>query len=375
MNASGAEWARQVVTPDFLTEGAAAGDIDGDGAADIVAGCVWYKGPDFKESHKFRDGGPVATTVYQEESFLSWVDDVDGDGRQDILMASRPGKRITLYLNKGGAGNWPAFPVMEEASTECPAWVDVFGDGKKRLVCMQGGAFGYAGPDAADVTKPWKFTAISEKRTDSPYVHGLGAGDLNGDGRQDIAAADGWFEQPAERDGKWAWHALEFANPGGSQMLIFDADGDGDNDVVTSVSAHGYGLAWFEAARPDGNVTFTRHEILPSDPAKSGEGGLQFSQLHALASGDFDKDGRMDFVTGKRFYAHNGHDPGANDPALTVIFHNRKDRTGVRWEPEVIARDCGVGCQVIAVNPDGDGTPEILVGSKKGVSVLSKMAE
>ncbi len=369
---AGALWKKRVITTDFLTEGLSIGDLDGDGVKDVVAGAFWFKGPDFKDAKPFRSGKAVPTKIYQEDSFLSWVDDLNGDGRNDILMASHPGKNLTLYLNPGRDGEWPAHVVMTEAATESPLWVDVDGDGKKELVCMQGGKFGYAEVDRTDVTKPWNFKVISEKQSDTPYVHGLGTGDLSGDGKPDIVAKNGWLEQPAEKNGAWTWHPEPFASAGGAQMLVFDADADGDNDLVTSVNGHGYGLAWFSANRSDGQVKFTRHEILPEDPKKTGEGGLQFSQLHALEMGDFDSDGRMDFVTGKRYYAHNGNDPGAEDPSLLVIFHNRMEGGGIRWEPEIIDRDSGVGCQVLALDLDGDGKLEVAAGNKKGIHVIGR---
>lgn len=365
-------WKKHVVTTDFLTEGISAGDIDGDGVKDLVAGAFWFKGPDFKEMKSYRAGKPEPTTVYQEDSFLSWVEDFNGDGKNDILMASHPGKNLTLYLNPGKTGEWTTHVVMTEAATEGTIWADIDGDGKKEMVCMQGGKFGYAKVDWTDATKPWTFIPISEKVADTPYVHGLGVGDLSGDGKPDIVAKDGWFEQPATKDGKWVWHPEPFAIHGGAQMLVFDFDGDGTNDVVTSMNGHGYGLSWFSGRHQDGKVLFTRHEILPEDPTKTGADGLQFSQLHALAMGDFDKDGRMDFITGKRYYAHNGHDPGAEDPALAVIFYNRKDGDGVRWQSEVIDRDSGVGCQVLAMDLDGDGKLDFVSGNKKGVTVISR---
>ena len=365
-------WKKQVLTTDFLTEGLSAGDLNGDGKIDLVAGAFWFRGPDFKERRNFRPGEAKPVTVYMEDSFLSWVEDLNGDGKNDILMASHPGKDLTLYLNPGKEGDWSAHRVMTEAANESPLWTDLDGDGKNEIVCMQGGKFGYAKPDPTDVTKPWPFVAISEKRSDTPYRHGLGVGDLSGDGKKDVIEKDGWFEQPPAKDGPWVWHKEPFAGPGGAQMLVFDADGDGDNDIVTSLNAHGYGLAWYENHRTDGAIGFTRHEILPEDPAKQGVNGLQFSQLHALAAGDFDNDGRMDFITGKRYYAHNEHDPGSNDPAVAVIFHNRKDSAGVRWEAEEIDHDSGVGCQVLAVDLNDDGKLEFAVGSKKGVSVISR---
>lgn len=365
-------WIKKVVTKDFLTEGLAAGDIDGDGTPDLVAGAFWFKGPDFAEAKAYRRGKAMPVKSYMEDSFLSWIDDVDGDGRNDILMASHPGRDLTLYLNPGPEGQWAAHRVMTEAATESPLWTDLDGDGKKELVCMQGGCFGYAEVDWSDVTKPWTFIPVSKNRTKTPYIHGLGTGDLNGDGRKDIIEKDGWFEQPAAGGTEWIWHEFRFAGRGGAQMLVFDADGDGDNDVITSLDGHGYGLLWYENSRIDGKVTFKHHEILPEDPAKTGVNGIQFSQLHALEAGDFDGDGRMDFITGKRYYAHNGRDPGAHDPALAVVFFNRKGSEGVTWHAEVIDEDSGVGCQVLAVDLNGDGTLEFAAGSKKGVHIIGR---
>jgi len=367
-------WTKSVLTTDFVTEGVSAGDLDGDGVPDLVGGPFWFKGPDFKQAVRYRPGYARAIDTYVEDSFLSYVEDLNGNGRNDIIMVGWPGKEITIYLNPGeGGGDWPAHRVIEEAATESPIWADLDGDGKNEMVCMQGGRFGYAKVDWEDVTKPWKFFPISEKRTGTPYIHGLGVGDINGDGRPDIVEKDGWFQQPAETGGEWVWHAFPFAGPGGAQMLVMDVNGSGRNDIVSSINGHGYGLAWFEnVVGEDGAVAFVRHEILPEDPEKTGPGGIQFSQLHALEAGDFDGDGRIDFVTGKRFWAHNGRDPGAKDPAVVVIFYNRADGGGVRWEPEIVDSDSGVGCQVIAVDLNGNGRLEVAAGNKKGIFVHSR---
>jgi hypothetical protein len=360
-------WTKQVLSKDFVTEGVAVADIDGDGVSDLVAGHLWFKGPDFLNAVEYRKGKARDISGYVEDSFLGWAEDVDGDKKNDIIAVGWPGKEINLYQNPGKAGGeWKASKIAPEAATESPVWVDVSGDGKKEVVCMKGGCFGYYSADWANVTKEWTFTAISEKRSDSPYMHGLGAGDINGDGKIDIVEKDGWYEQPASLPGTWAYHKFPQTCPGGSQMLVADFDKDGDNDIVTSLNGHGYGLGWYENQKKE----MTYHEILPSDPAKKGEDGLQFSQLHALAMGDFDRDGRIDFVTGKRYWAHGDKDPGSRDPALTVVYYNRKSDKGIRWESKVVDEDGGVGCDVTAVDLNNDGKLDIAVGSKKGIFVI-----
>ncbi len=32
-------------------------------------------------------------------------------------------------------------------------------------------------------------------------------------------------------------------------MVVYDVNGDGKNDIVTSLGGHGWGLAWFEQKR------------------------------------------------------------------------------------------------------------------------------
>lgn len=364
-------WKKQIISKDFVTEGVAVTDIDGDGHNDLVAGHLWYKGPDFATAVKFRPGQIYPIGEYTKDSFLTFAEDLNGDKTNDIVMVGWPGKEISFYPNPGKTeGDWAKHVIITEASTESPVWIDMTGDGKKEIVCMHQGCFGYYSADGDDFTKPWKFTAVSGKRSDGPYVHGLGAGDLNGDGKADLIEKDGWYEQPASLPGEWKYHELSQKCRGGSQMLVNDYDQDGDNDIVTSLDGHGYGLGWYENAGKDKDFAMTYHEILPADGTKTSADGLQFSQLHALALADFDKDGRMDFVTGKRFWAHADKDPGSLDPALTVVFYNRKADNGIRWESSVIEKDGGVGCDVVATDLDKDGKIDVAVGSKKGVFVI-----
>ena len=93
-----------------------------------------------------------------------------------------------------------------------------------------------------DPTKPWEMHAISDpasrRQGTDRFAHGLGVGDVNGDGRLDVICTGGWWEQPAKDDGKSVEVPRRPTSGGGcADMYALDIDGDGKPDVISS-SAH-----------------------------------------------------------------------------------------------------------------------------------------
>ncbi|MFT5409808.1 MAG: putative membrane-bound dehydrogenase-like protein, partial [Verrucomicrobiales bacterium] len=157
---------------------------------------------------------------------------------------------------------------------------------------------------------------------------------------------------------------------GGSQMFAYDIDGDGDSDIVSAIHAHGYGLAWFEQrSGGDGNITFASHRIMGALPDES-RYGIAFSQLHGLRLADVDGDGVKDIVTGKRYFAHGGKDPGGRDTPVIYWFRTVRGGGGsVDFVPYLIHDASGVGTDVTTGDANADGRLDIVIGNKKGCFV------
>ena len=388
-------WETRQLSDVFFSEGADCGDFNGDGQMDVVSGPFWYEGPDFKTSHAYYEPKPFDPHGYSD-NFFAFTDDFNGDGWTDILVYGFPGKDASWFENPRGqdadAGDrfWPRHVVLDVVDNESPNFVDLNGDGFRDIVCSSEGYFGFAEVNREDPTAKWSFRRISDKSAGGRFTHGLGVGDVNGDGRMDILEKTGWWEQPEslEGDPQWTKHPHPFSGPGGAQMYAFDVDGDGDNDIVTSLAAHGYGLAWYEHSRNDaGGIEFRRHRILGEHPDENPY-GVCFSQLHGVDVADIDGDGLLDIITGKRWWAHGPHgdaEPNAA-PVLYWFELTREDgasdpdaasgRVAVDFIPHLIHDNSGIGVEVKARDLNGDGFLDIVVGNKKGtfVSIQSRRA-
>jgi putative membrane-bound dehydrogenase-like protein len=355
---------------EFHAEGASYGDINKDGTLDVVYGSFWFEGPEFTKRHLIYKPNRFAITTYSN-NFMPYVYDIDSDGWLDVVVLGFPGRESGTYWykNPGKEGEeWEKHVVFGGPGNESPAWADVDVDGKPEVVCSIDGQFGLIKPDWEKPGEPWTFQPISEKgATGGHFTHGLGLGDIDGDGLVDLLEKSGWWQQ--KKGQLWEKHTYPFADQGGAQMFAYDFDGDGDNDVITSLAAHAYGLAWFEHTKGDnGAVVFKRHIIMGSQPGDSNY-GLVFSGLHGMDLADVDGDGIKDLITGTRYFAHNGNDPGDKVDPVIYWFRTVREANGVDFVPYLISSDAGVGTVVNTGDLNGDGRIDIIIGNKKGCFV------
>lgn len=365
------QFKKHQLTDKFYCEGAHYGDFNQDGKMDIVSGPYWYAGPDFTEAHEIYTPEPYEPKSYSK-NFLCFTGDFNRDSWTDVFVVGFPGAESWWFENpKNQDGHWKRHVAVAVTDNESPWVIDVDGDNQLDLAFHTGGFYGYATVNSDAPEQPWTFHRVSDQIAGGRFQHGYGVGDVNNDGRKDLLFAQGWLEQPESLDGDplWKLHAFPFA-PGGSQMHVYDFDGDGDNDVLTSLQAHAYGLSWYENTGKDGAVEFRERKILGDKPEDNAY-GVCFTQMHSIDLADVDRDGVLDIVTGKRFWAHNGNDPGGNDPPVLYWFKTvRKADGSVDFVPHLIDDSSGVGTQVTAGDVSGDGKVDIVVGNKKGTFVF-----
>ncbi len=356
---------------EFFCEGASFGDFNQDGVTDVVAGPDWYEGPDYGARHALWSRTAVDPHGYSD-CFFQFPYDFDADGWLDVLVVGFPGVPGAWYENpRDGAGAWPRHDVLvAPIDNESPAFVDVTNDGVPELVHMTSGVLGWSSPDDG-AGEPWVFHAVSAGMGYGAFTHGLGVGDLDGDGSADVLEATGYFLRTLAREVEppFLRHEQSFG-PGGAQMEVLDLDGDGDADVVATLAAHGYGLPWLDKTAGESGPTLPERPIVPAtvpDEASS----VVMHEPHALAVADIDGDGVTDLVSGERFWGHvPAGMPDFGAPARLYWFRTVRTDAGVELVPTLIDDDSGVGTQLSVGDLDGDERPDIVVANKKGAFVF-----
>lgn len=336
-------------------ETAAIADVNRDGKPDIISGEFWYESPAWVK-HKFRE---IQFTNNYIDDFSDLPLDVNGDGRIDVVSCSWFSHKLWWNENPGsGTAMWKEHLITDQSPVEFAYLVDLDNDGKKQEVLPQ---FGNAkAPLTWYERKDGGF--VAHPVSDRSYGHGIGAGDVNGDGRTDIITQAGWLEAPPDpRSDAWTLHA-EFKLGDTSFIHVLDINGDGRNDLVSSM-AHNYGIFWVEQ---NADHTWTKHDIDTS-----------WSQGHSFVMTDLNRDGQPDFLTGKRFMAHNGNDPGEREPLGVYWYEFRKGEKGVEWIKHLIdyGSRAGAGMQITPFDFTRKQYPDLVAGGKSGLFFFKSMPD
>lgn len=233
-------------------------DFDGDGDRDVLAGAVAYVAPEWSRRELIAQQ-PLDPAIQFSEAFAVFSGDFDqgseANARQDLIVVGFPvGPARWLRLQPPGA-QWAEPPITQAASTESPLFLSLPGDSSPSLVFARGRDLVAASFDGSSI--PTRVLATAPMDLPS---HGLGYGDVDGDGRSDFVTTIGVFL--ASDGGTYRFVPADLG-PDCAQMHVFDVDEDGRADVVSS-SAHAKGVFWHRQQAPvagEDRLVFTRSVI------------------------------------------------------------------------------------------------------------------
>jgi len=342
-------------------EAACVFDVNNDGILDIVCGEYWYEGPDFKRKHKICD---VRQEGEYYDDFSDYGMDVNGDGYIDIITGGWWGQTLRWRENPGDNGEWKVHDIDKCGSIETIRFFDIDGCGIPEIFPNTPGE-----PQAfykLVVDEQGKGTGQFIKYVigEAPSGHGMGFVDINGDGRTDIVLSGGWLEQPENPyEGPWKFHEEFNLGSASIPILGYDITGNGLNDLIVG-NAHGYGLAWWEQKIvEDGKRIWVKHEI-----------DSTVAQYHDMKLVDIDGDGELELVTGKRYRAHCGNDPGDNDPVGIYYFKiGRGEFVKHVIDYGEAGEASGVGIYFWVEDINGDGRLDIIAPGKEGLFLFENL--
>lgn len=353
---------QKIMISDERYESAAVFDVNNDGIPDIVSGAYWYPGPNFDRKCKI---GPVQAVGEYFDDFSTIPMDVNGDGHMDFITGGWWGNNLRWRENPKGDPTkpWAEHVIAQTGNVETTRAWDVDGDGQLEIVPNTPGAslkYLKLITDAAGKgTGQFKQVTVWDK----PQGHGLGFGDISGNGRGDFVLAKGWLEAPQDREnGKWIFHEDFDLGSASVPILVVDVNGDGVNDLIVG-GAHAYGLSWWEQRRTGSKREWIKHPIDPFN-----------SQYHDLIWADIDGDGQSELITGKRYRAHCGHDPGEYDPVGLYYFKWTGEgfvKQVIDYGPSRQGKGCGIYFQVVDL--DGTGRLDVVAPGKDGLYVFKNL--
>ncbi len=303
--------------------GKAIGDIDGDGFVDVLAGfdhsgVYWYAYPTWGKHFIGDNGGDDLQ-----------VADINNDGAMDVVTN---GDQIVWYENPRGIGGdpgtdrWRKHVIDSTTGSHDIVVGDLNGDGRLDIAIRVefGPTFLYLqkGSDS------WTKVAI----TTASNGNGLALLDVNNDGRVDIVENGYWLEEPPDPvKGSWVRH--DFAQwIAGCSVMVGDINRDGRPDIILSPSESAGRISWFEMPEDPLKDEWIEHTILPS-----------VSYVHRVRIADFDNDGSLDVAFAEMDQSKTNR--------IGVVYN---DGRGMSWTVQILGTTAGHNIAVGDIDNDGD---------------------
>ncbi len=421
-NPANADWladSDQTDAPLFGSAVGTAGDVNGDGYADVVVGAPQYDLGQQDEGRVFvyygSAGGLLTTADWtaesdQELAYLGFsvgtAGDVNGDGYADVVVGAYSydngqadeGAAFVYHGSAAGLGDngtpanadWMAESDHALARLGISAGTagDVNGDGYADVIVgadmysngqmYEGAAFCYHGaPIGLSPVANW--TSDGEQTYRGYQVDT--AGDVNGDGYDDIMTSEILFDAGQEDEGRaylfygsadgpsltpdWVVDGdIDYIYFGSSVGTAGDVNNDGYDDIL--VSARQY--SGFEGN--EGRVyLYYGSASGPStteDWTAESNGETAYFGTQASTAGDVNGDGYADIIVGAFGYDHNEGSEGA-----AFVWHGSADGMGpdgtpdnADWMAESNQAGAYLGSTVNqAGDVNGDGYGDVIVGS------------
>jgi hypothetical protein len=385
-----------------------AGDTNGDGYSDIIAGAPLYDNGQLDEGAALVFmGSPTGLTASiamamegnQEDANLGTsvftAGDVNGDGYADVIIGT-PGfsngqsaeGRAQVHLG-GPTGLFPG-PAWSSESNQEGAWHgesvgtagDVNGDGFGDVIAGapffdngqedEGRACVYDGSgDGLSTTAAWQIEGNMVSAALGFRV--APAGDVNGDGYSDLVVSEYKYASPESNEGRvvvfhggpagppttpsWAVESNRVdAFLGYSVASAGDVNGDGYGDLIAGAPGYGnnLGIAYVYLGSPAG---------LSATPAWTATGSAAGDYFgHSVASaGDVNGDGYADVIIGADLYSHGESGEGA---AYIYLGSGSGLSATSAWSVEGNQANARLGrCVASAGDVNGDGYSDVIVGA------------
>lgn len=351
------EW-EKIKIDSIAYESASAFDVNKDSRLDIVCGGYWYEAPNWTR-HKICD---VRAEGEYYDDFSTIAMDVNGDDYLDVITGGWWGRTLVWRENpKGKPTEWKTHDIDECGNIETTRAWDVDGDGELEICPNTPGS----------PLRFYKLVSKGEKpifqkimvQKEGASGHGLGFGDVNGDGRGDFVVANGWWEAPSDPlTGEWVFHQEFDLGRASIPIIVADFNRCGLPELIVG-QAHGYGLDYYTQTLTSSGRKWTKH---PIDPF--------FSQYHELVYADIDGDGDKEIITGNRYRAHCGTEPGETDIVGLYYFKwNGESWTKCVIDHGKVGNHSGTGIFMHVVDIDGDGRLDIVAPGKEGLFLFRNL--